>query len=349
MALELVTLKDSGLNGGRRIPCAASVRYRLLQARAGALSRDQRRVQPGNQPRCQVLLALVSLCPHDPHALAVTSCLRLIQSLSSGSAASTARLGTLMEAALIIRTSMAEVTQLRESAIRVPELAAAITAIKHYQSIRFEHSYRDLIAGGPFQAAARFFLNELYGHTDFSRRDSQFSRIAGTMERLLPEPTLSTAVALAQLHVLTEQLDHSMGKAWIAQATQLTSSERYVMAWRSVGQHEQRLRQLHLVLTLGQDLERLTHKPGLRLLLKVMRKPAQAAGLAELQGFLETGFDIFSSMARQDPGVSGFLNLINERETAMVTALSSSNFNVAQAIHDGVLPAGSGRKASPNA
>jgi len=254
-----------------------------------------------------------------------------------------------MEAALIIRTSMADVTRLRESAIRDPQLASAITAIKHFQSIRFEHSYRDLIAGGPFQAAARFFLDELYGHVDFSRRDAQFSRIAGTMQRLLPEQTLATAVSLAQLHVLTEQLDHSMGRAWIAYPALLASTDRYVMAWRAVGRQEQRLRQLRLVLALGQDLERLTHTTGLRLMLKVMRKPAQAAGLEELQRFLETGFETFSSMARQKPGVAGFLNVINERETAMVTALFGPTFNLAQAIHDGVLPAGTVSIAAPNA
>ena len=50
---------------------------------------------------------------------------------------------------------------------------------------------------------------------------------------------------------------------------------------------------------LGQDLTRFTRMPGLRMMLRMMRKPAQAAGLGALQHFLETGFDTFGAMARR--------------------------------------------------
>jgi hypothetical protein len=48
-----------------------------------------------------------------------------------------------------------------------------------------------------------------------------------------------------------------------------------------------------------------------------MRKPAQAAGLGDLQKFLETGFDAFGAMK----GAAEFLAWVGERERALAAAL----------------------------
>ena len=72
---------------------------------------------------------------------------------------------------------------------------------------------------------------------DYAERDAQFSRIAGAMQRLFPQQVVATAVALARLHALTEELDHAMGKAWLAPGADDTmpAHVRYVQAWRTVG------------------------------------------------------------------------------------------------------------------
>ena len=48
-----------------------------------------------------------------------------------------------------------------------------------------------------------------------------------------------------------------------------------------------------------------------------MRGPAQAAGLAALQQFLERGFDTFRSLR----GAAGFLQTVAERERAQAMRL----------------------------
>lgn len=246
-----------------------------------------------------------------------------------------------MDAAQYIRSAVTEVDRLRRIVAADASLALAVPAVKRYQSVRFENSYRDLIASGPYQAAAQFFLDELYGLVDYSKRDAQFARIAGALERLLPQKAVATAVALARLHVLTEQLDFAMGRAWASTPMGRTAAERYVFAWQCVGQQEQRASQLQLVMELGRDLHRLTRTPGLRLLLKMMRGPAHAAGLHELQRFLETGFDTFASLAKRKDGVEGFLSLIEERESALLRALFDPHFDIHKSLRDGVLPVGS--------
>ncbi|MCZ4313704.1 hypothetical protein O4H66_09870 [Comamonadaceae bacterium G21597-S1] len=243
-----------------------------------------------------------------------------------------------MDAAKFIRDSVSEVDRLRRTTAADPRLAAAVDAVKEYQSVRFRHSYQDLIDSGPYRAAAKFFLDELYGLVDYSRRDAQFARIAGAIERLLPQQAIATAVALARLHVLTEQLDQSMGRVWMAAPEHASAVETYVFAWRAVGRRQDREAQLEMVLALGRDLDRLTRTAGLRLLLKMMRRPAHAAGLHELQKFLETGFDTFARLAKQDGGTDGFLRLIETREAGLMDALFNQDLNAQQLLRDAVLP-----------
>lgn len=231
-----------------------------------------------------------------------------------------------MESAQKIRDAVAQVAQLRERAAGIPALGAAVAAVKRLQSRRFAGSYADLLGGGPYRAAAHFFLHELYGDTDYSERDAQFSRIAGALQRLFPRQVTGTAVALAQLHALTEELDHAMGAAWADNAAPHDDSDgaeahRYASAWRTVDRRAERHRQLAMVLEIGGELQRLTRTPGLRLMLRMMRAPAVAAGMGALQRFLEAGFDTFADMARQPGGAGRFLALIEERESALIALL----------------------------
>jgi len=225
-----------------------------------------------------------------------------------------------MEAARKIRSAVAQVSLLRQAMEANPTLGVAVGAVKRVQSRRFAGSYADLLAGGPYAAAARFFLEELYSDKDYAERDAQFARIAGAIERLFPEQVASTAVALAQLHALTEELDQAMALAWLAQADGLSEAQRYTAAWREVGRRPEREGQLVVVLGIGRQMARLTRTAGLRVMLKMMRAPAAAAGLGALQRFLECGFDTFAAMARRG-GAEDFLEIIQARESALMALL----------------------------
>ena len=71
-----------------------------------------------------------------------------------------------------------------------------------------------------------------------------------------------------------------------------------------------------MTLQVGEALDRYTRKPFIGHSLLMMRGPARAAGLRELQRFLETGFKAFSAMG----GAQDFLHLIGERERAFAAA-----------------------------
>lgn len=226
-----------------------------------------------------------------------------------------------MDAAQTIRDCIADVTALRLHRTGDPALGAAVGSVKTLQARRFRGTYADLMGSPAFGPAARFFLEELYSDTDYTDRDLQFGRIAGTLQTMFPQPVVNTAVALAVLHAQTEGLDQDMGRAWLAHADAASDAARYTAAWRTVGQRHARQQQLQRVLAMGTDLARLTRTPGLRMMLRMMRGPANAAGMGALQKFLEAGFDTFGQLARQRGGVEQFLATIEERERALMDQL----------------------------
>ena len=228
-----------------------------------------------------------------------------------------------MEAAETIREAISRVLALRQICLSDSLLHESVRAVKRFQARRFALTYGDLLVAGPYKGAAHFFLQELYGDRDFSQRDSQFARIAGALQKIFPKQAVSTAVSLAEIHALTEELDHQMGVAWLGTTTPSWANVRgrYVDAWQQVGRQHQRDAQLKGVLHLGHELDRLTRTPSLRLMLKLMRHPAKSAGLSALQGFLESGFDTFAEMHTNAGSATTFLATIELRESSFIEAM----------------------------
>ena len=195
-----------------------------------------------------------------------------------------------------------------------PELALRVGAIKHYQQQRFTHTYADLLGSTRYGAAARFFLDELYGPRDFSERDAQFARVVPAMVRLFPQEIIDVVGTLAQLHALSERLDSAMAANLPHREV---NAQVYTTAWQASGEPAQREQQIALTLEVGASLDRLVRQPLLRHSLRLMRAPARAAGLADLQRFLENGFDTFRAMR----GAAEFLGNVAQRERALVGAL----------------------------
>ena len=219
-----------------------------------------------------------------------------------------------------IQTALQAVADLRQQRAADAPLAHASAAIKRFQARRFQATYADLLGSARYKNAARFFLYELYSDKDYADRDQQFARIASTIAKLFPQAVINTAGALAEVHALTEKLDDVMARHWLvdtAATPSSTEAARYIRCWRFVADDAARQRQLAVVLELGHALNRLTRMPGLRTMLKMMRRPAGAAGLESLQKFLETGFDAFADMR----GADEFLALIRERETQWIRLL----------------------------
>ncbi|MEO8527434.1 MAG: hypothetical protein ABI460_22075 [Caldimonas sp.] len=221
-----------------------------------------------------------------------------------------------LAAAILGHLKRVDVERERRSA--EPGLNARVVALKAFQQRRFSHTYADLLASARYGAAARFFLEKLYGPDDFTRRDAQFARTVPALVRLFPDRVVATVSTLAELHASSETLDTAMGARL---EYEQISGRDYVRAWQEVGRAAERERQIALTLDVATGLDELTRMPLLRSTLRLMRAPARAAGLAELQWFLETGFDTFRTMK----GAQGFIALVGSRERALASVLFAAD------------------------
>lgn len=250
-----------------------------------------------------------------------------------------ATLMSLMDSAHIIREAVAKVAALRTATASNMQLWEANLAVKRFQGRRFAGTYADLLQTAEYGGAARFFLHELYCDKDYTQRDAQFARIADALQKFFPSQVVDTAVALAELHSLTEDLDQNMAEVLLLRGNlqPTTTARGYMETWRSVGRFDDRARQIELVLRVGADLNRLTRKPGLRMMLRMMRKPADMAGLGALQSFLEAGFDTFAEMAGTRGRGQTFLGTISVRETQWMEKINTADDNVCVAALEACL------------
>jgi hypothetical protein len=213
-----------------------------------------------------------------------------------------------------ITEHLGTVARMRALRAADPDLAQRVHALKVYQAARFARSYDDLLRHPRYGQAARFFLDELYGPQEFSQRDAQFGRVVPALVRLFPGELVATVEQLGQLHALTEALDDTAARQLPGLPC---TAEAYVRAWQGTGRAPAREDQIRLTLAIGTALDRYTRNRLMRSTLKLMRGPAQAAGLSALQKFLESGFDAFGAMK----GAGEFLGLVAQRERALAAAL----------------------------
>jgi len=188
--------------------------------------------------------------------------------------------------------------------------------VKRAQAKRLAHTYADLSAQPRYRAATRFFLEDLYGEKDFSARDREMLKIVPVMSRVLPASAVETAAHAIELEALSEALDQrlaaALGDAHLDDAA-------YAAAYRESSTREERERQVALVAAVGRRLDGLVRKPFISHTLKLMRQPARVAGLADLQDFLERGFEAFRDMH----GAHEFLETFSRREGRILEKLFS--------------------------
>src|SRR3954466_1398071 len=67
-----------------------------------------------------------------------------------------------------------------------PIIAGALDRLRAWQAARLRNTYADLAAQPRYAQAIAFFQKDLYGGSDFSRRDTDLMRVVPTLVRMLP-------------------------------------------------------------------------------------------------------------------------------------------------------------------
>ncbi|MFD0738308.1 hypothetical protein ACFQZQ_03260 [Lysobacter koreensis] len=184
--------------------------------------------------------------------------------------------------------------------------------VRRWQAQRLEASFDHFLVDPKRRPAAQFFLSDVYNDHDFSRRDADIARVMPMMGKLLPGSLLATVADAIELGLLTHAFDLRLAQllARIAPKRRKLDAELYTQAYRESGLPRLRARQIDLLARVGLGLGGALRMPGVQTLLKLSRGPARAAGLAELQGFLERGFAAFAQLG----DVRGFIAEIEQDE-----------------------------------
>ncbi len=193
-----------------------------------------------------------------------------------------------------LRRELQGLAQQRHAARTDPDMWAARAALQQFQAARMAATHADLLGVPESAAAARFFLNDLYGSKNVTQRDADVERVLPTMERMLPLPALAAIAEAIELDALSETLDAALA----ARLGVRFDEHAYAAAYRAAGARADRERQLRHVESVGNSLCSLVRVPLLGTTLAMMRGPARLAGLSELQSFLERGFGAFKTMER---------------------------------------------------
>lgn len=170
--------------------------------------------------------------------------------------------------------------------------------VRRWQAARLSASFEGFMQDPKRRPAAEFFLTDLYGDRDFSRRDADIARVAPMMLRLMPQALVETLVDAIELGALSHAFDLRMAEALQRLAPRRTTldDDLYARAYREVGQPRLRAHQIDLIKVAGYGLGHALRTRGVATLLGMLRGPARAAGFGELQTFLERGFGAYAEL-----------------------------------------------------
>lgn len=200
--------------------------------------------------------------------------------------------------------------ELARSAAAAP-MARRLQELRTWQAARLARTYADLRLDPLAADALSFFLTDLYGPQDLTRRDRDLARAWPLLKRALPPRMLEVLCAAMELDVLSTELDLEMVRHMPDGPLTL---QAYAQTYRSVGQPDARRRQIGLIVQIGKALGRAVQNPLAGLALRAAHGPAHMAGFGVLQDFLERGHAAFRKLP--DPG--RLLAVIEGRETRLM-------------------------------
>ena len=192
--------------------------------------------------------------------------------------------------------------------------------LAEWQSGRLRNTYADLLVHPRYAEPAHYFLSDLYGPKDYSQRDQQVERVYHKARKLFPQHMVKPLADALSMNVMSQALDIRLcmelfGRMQVSQI----DADNYVEAYLRCDNFPLRRQQIELIREIGHDLDSVVRKPMLGMLLTMSRKPAQLAGLGELQAALERGFNAFKAMH----GADEFVAIIVERESRILEQIYS--------------------------
>lgn len=208
---------------------------------------------------------------------------------------------------------------LHQSSIQYQQIQAAglgqkLIELREWQCKRLIASHQEIFQVDRFKPAIMFFVDELYGPKDFSKRDEDIARVVPKMQKWLPEEALESLEVAIHLNTLSQELDIEILKHL---GDKPLCNDSYAQAYRDSANREQRQLQIDSIEQLGLDLKKVVDITGISMILRMARTPAKLAGLETLQEFLEDGFNAFKRIGE----IEDFIQPVVEKERMIMEGI----------------------------
>lgn len=185
------------------------------------------------------------------------------------------------------------------------------------QTQRLTDTHSHLLASQQSAPAVQFLLDEVYSGKDLRPVANDIRRATRKAMNLLPESVMATSAAVMEATLITQELDEAMTQLMADQLDQPTDLAIYSQAYRELGRHEDRQRQLDLIAELGHGIDRYVKSRLIQTTFRMVRKPAHAAGFTNLYDFLEQGFGALKPV----PSVGTLLHGVAQTEAEIMNKL----------------------------
>ncbi len=212
-----------------------------------------------------------------------------------------------------------------------PQLAARLSAIQNWQKKRMQHVHAELFSIPEHHLMTQYFLNQLYGGSNFNVLAEQCERVlqtAKTFEGLLPASVINTALKATELSVLAIELDQELALRLDRDLLDdrqdpAINDQQMIQLCRSANQLSARFHQFDLLDELGDSLDKYVRSKVIHSIFKLSKGLSTRYGLNSLYQFTDEGFEAMKPLK----SAKDFVGEFTQGERAMIQQVYAGNPN----------------------
>lgn len=201
--------------------------------------------------------------------------------------------------------------------------------VRKFQTDRLANTYSDFLELPRYRPACIYFLTDIYGAQDFTKRDQELERMYKFIRLVLPPKLVESVGYMIELNTMVRRLDYQVASVLVNElgvASSLTANQ-YAEAFRRCDNYVERMEQVRNTIMIITLVDEVVKQPMAGTSLRLARGPAEKAGWGDLYSFFARGYAAFKHMG----GAEHFIATIRSREIRILDQIFSAEndpFNV---------------------
>ena len=192
-----------------------------------------------------------------------------------------------------------------------PVLAQRLSDVQAWQKLRMQKTHADFFAIPEHQLMTHYFMDRLYGASDFKILAFQIKRLiknAKVVEKVIPANALKTGDAGVELARLSIELDEDVARYLLEKypAEHPLDDDIMHQAYLALDQADDRLHQMELLTLLGEKLDLYVRSRMVRTAFKMSKKLAYHYKVDPIYEFIDQGFKAMEPLDSAEKFVATF-------------------------------------------